>query len=210
MKHIVWVMILCCISLCACKDDDTLPVLTETEKLELDTATFAAKAAEALVYVQKKKMNTHKCILINMRVHSGLPRWVEWDFKQKRIVSATQVTHGCGTAAWSGDATKSEPVFSNTPDSHLSSLGRYKIGERGPSQWGIGVKYLLHGMDTSNNNALKRYIVLHSWDKVSDMPTYPNGAPESWGCPAVSNDYMSYIDKVLKAEKTPVLLWIYY
>jgi len=175
-----------------------------------DTVRFAGKAREALAYARARKMSTNRCILIDMSVHSGLNRLVEWDFKTGSIRSATLVTHGCGTAAWAADHSRQAPQFSNVPESHLSSLGRYRIGARGPSQWGIGVKYLLHGLDTTNNNALKRYIVLHSWDKVQNREVYPSGAPESWGCPAVSDAYMTYLDTVLQNEKRPVLLWIYY
>lgn len=210
-----WIPVFLALLFIAC--DTTVDVGNETAAHDqtvaatevIDTAAFRLKAKEALFYAQKHKMSTNRCILISMKIHSGLRRWIEWDFKKGQIVSATMVTHGCGTKAWSADGSKIQPQFSNIPDSHLSSLGKYKIGERGSSQWGIGVKYLLHGLEQTNNNALKRFIVLHSWEKVSDTPTFPRGAPESWGCPAVSNKYMEYIDRVLQAESKPVLMWIY-
>ncbi len=48
-------------------------------------------------------------------------------------------------------------------------------------------------------NAYRRLIVLHSWESDSNIPIYPNGTPEGWGCPAVSNDMMKILDKKLKA-----------
>ncbi len=96
----------------------------------------------------------------------------------------------------------------NTANSYASSEGKYIIGERGYSQWGINVKYLLHGMDETNSNALQRIIVLHGWDQVTDTPLYPDGTPEGWGCPAVSNNAMRKLDALLKSSEKRVLMWV--
>lgn len=210
----LYATLLLLLACCGCSDAERFSVFagntTDHSRPSIDTGSFALRAQQALLYAQSRKMSTNRCLLIDMSIHSGLNRLIEWDFNNSTIVSATLVTHGCGTAAWASDRTRKQPAFSNVPESHLSSLGRYSIGERGPSQWGIGVKYLLHGLDTTNSNALKRYVVFHSWNKVKDTETYPSGAPESWGCPAVSDNYMRYIDSVLQQEKRPVLLWIYH
>ena len=104
--------------------------------------------------------------------------------------------------------TKTSPVFSNVEDSHCSSLGKYRIGERGKSQWGIGVKYSLYGLEKTNKLAMKRAIVLHSWKSVPDKEVFPDGTPEGWGCPAVSNNFMKKIDAILQKSGRPVLLWV--
>ena len=67
----------------------------------------------------------------------------------------------------------------------------------------------MHGLEETNSNALKRVIVLHSWELVTNEETYPEGTPEGWGCPAVSNEAMETIDGYLKGVEKPVLLWIY-
>jgi hypothetical protein len=95
----------------------------------------------------------------------------------------------------------------NELDSHCSSIGKYVIGSHGISQWGIKVNYVLVGKDATNSNAVKRAIVLHSWEKISSEEVYPEGAPEGWGCPAVSNESMKEIDVLLKANKN-MLMWI--
>ena len=118
-------------------------------------------------------------------------------------------TSRCGNKPWSGDMTKTSPVFSNTPDSHLSSLGKYRIGKRGYSNWGIHVNYRLHGLESTNSNAFSRDIVLHSWESVADLETYPKGTPEGWGCPAVSDNTMRELDSLLQNSGENVLLWIY-
>ena len=112
-------------------------------------------------------------------------------------------------APWGEETTKLSPVFSNVSESHCSSLGKYRIGKRGWSNWGIHVNYKLHGLEASNNNAFKRVIVLHSWNMVTEEEVYPKGTSEGWGCPAVSANVMRYLDKKLKVTTMPVLLWIY-
>lgn len=69
------------------------------------------------------------------------------------------------------------------------------------------MNYLLHGKEKTNSNAVKRAIVLHSWEAVSNDEVYPNGTPEGWGCPAISNESMKEIDEILKQNKN-VLMWI--
>ena len=154
-------------------------------------------------------MNTDVAILIDMKIPSGLKRFVVWDYKRDTVIMSGLVTHGCGIKKWASDQTSEAPVFSNVIDSHCSSLGKYKIGARGYSTFGIHINYLLYGLEKTNNNALARTVVLHSWDAVPDKETYHAGIAESWGCPAVSNDFMIEVDNVLKTKTKPVLLWIY-
>jgi hypothetical protein len=44
---------------------------------------------------------------------------------------------------------------------------------------------------------------------ITENETFPEGTPEGWGCPAVSNQQMRALDSLLKKEKKPLLLWIY-
>ncbi len=162
----------------------------------------------AYKYCVNNSLNTSYCILVDMQIHSGKDRFFVWDFNSDSILLKGLVSHGCCDGDWSGDLSKTNPTFSNEHDSHCSSLGRYKIGKRGYSSWGINVNYKLHGIDPSNNNAFDRLIVLHSWDMVLSEETFPKGTPEGWGCPAVSNELMKAIDNLLKNE-SDVLLWIY-
>lgn len=176
---------------------------------QIDTNRIAKKAEEALAYTKNNGLNTSFCILIDMNIHSGKERFFLWDFKQEKIILAGLSSHGCGIQPWGTSNTKDAPIFSNVPDSHLSSLGKYKVGKRGWSNWGIHINYKLHGLESSNSNAYKRQIVLHSWEAVSESETYPVGTPEGWGCPALSNEKMKELDAYLKKEETAVLLWIF-
>ncbi|HAP02179.1 MAG TPA: peptidase [Bacteroidetes bacterium] len=181
---------------------------TEEQINILDTARLAKYGEKALMFCSQKKFNTDFCFIADMSVHSGKKRFAVWNFKTKNISASGLVTHGCGANGWQTTDSKTKPVFSNIPESHCSSLGKYKIGERGYSVFGMHVKYLLYGLDSTNSNAYDRTIVLHSWEIVPDDELYPEGAPESWGCPAVSNNFMMKLDTLLSASKKPVLLWM--
>jgi hypothetical protein len=54
-----------------------------------------------------------------------------------------------------------------------------------------------------------RTIVFHSWEKVPDEEVYPNGTPEGWGCPKISNNSFKIIEPLLQSRSQPVLMWIY-
>ena len=82
------------------------------------------------------------------------------------------------------------------------------MGKRDFSSWGIKVKYWLTGLDETNNNAQNRVVVLHSWNAVANKEIYPRYSPLSWGCPAVSDNFMRTLDTKLQATQKPVLLWI--
>ncbi len=172
----------------------------------LDRLKEKAKLAEA--YCTKNKLNTTKCILVDMKIHSGKKRFFLWDLKGDSILKSAVCSHGTCDNLATYDADKS-PQFSNTHESHCSALGKYKLGARGYSTFGVNFNYKLHGLESTNNNAYKRYIVFHSWGIIEDEEIYPFKLAESWGCPAVSNNFMKEIDVVLKEEKTPLLFWIY-
>ena len=168
-----------------------------------------AQSKEAAKYCAENNLNTSYCVLIDMHIHSGKNRMVLWDLKNDSAVFSCLCSHGCGNSAWGEDHTRINPVFSNTEESHCSSLGKYKIGKRGWSNWGIHVNYKLHGLESTNNNAYDRLIVLHSWDAIPETEPYPSGTPEGWGCPAISNGYLRLLDSYLQNSNVPTLLWIY-
>lgn len=167
------------------------------------------KAEEALEYCEDNNLNEDICILIDMSMHSGVKRFHVFDLKSKKVIARYLVSHGCGENGWSLTDSKNRPQFSNTPDSHLSSLGKYRIGKRGYSNWGVNINYRLHGLDSTNSNAYDRDIVFHSWHAISDEQVFPEGTPEGWGCPAISDRAFLQVDKLLKDERKPVLMWIF-
>lgn len=164
------------------------------------------KADLARNYCRQKGFDTRYCFLVDFSIHSGRKRFFVWDFKGDSIKYASLCAHGYGK-----NSTTTKPVYSNVEGSFCSSLGRYKVGIRSHSKWGINVHYKLHGLESTNNNAYKRYVVLHSFTPVPKAEIYPMHLPlgMSQGCPVISNQTMTQIDALLKTLKEPVLLWIY-
>lgn len=201
-KTIGYVVSLCVLIAC---NPSTEKVET-AEELPIDV--YRLKSMEAKTYCQKNQLNTDFFILIDLKRHSGLKRFYVWDFKQNEISESYLVSHGCGSNPWKQDQSKDNAQISNENDSHCSSIGKYIIGERGISNWGIKVKYLLHGQEITNNKAIKRAIVLHSWEAITDEEVFPNGTLEGWGCPAISNKAMTEMDKRIKKSSKKVLMWI--
>lgn len=167
------------------------------------------KAQEAQKFCKDNGMNQDFCILIDMSKHSGKKRFYVWRFINQEPIAEHLVTHGCGDNPHSLDHSKTNPKFSNTEDTHLSSLGKYKIGDRGWSNWGVNINYRLYGLDQTNSNANNRDIVFHSWGEIADTEVYPAGTPEGWGCPAISDNAFLAVDKLLKNQTKPTLMWIY-
>lgn len=165
-----------------------------------------SKADSAKAYCARNDMNGNYCFLIDFSMHSGKKRFFVWDFKGDSVLYESLCAHGYGKGS-----TVSKPVFSNVEGSYCSSLGYYKVGARSYSKWGINVHYKMHGLQPSNSNAFKRIIVLHSYDPMPSVEIYPAHLPLgiSQGCPVICNDVMRKVDKLLKGESKPVMLWIY-
>ena len=168
------------------------------------------KVEKAFSYCKKNNMDSTFCILVDMSIHSGKNRLFVWDFKTQKVVAKGICSHGsCNGPNSDIEGSYEVPQFSNTHETYCSSLGKYKIGKRGYSNYGIHINYKLHGLDTTNSNAYQRIIVLHSWEAVPNKEVYPEYAPTSWGCPMISNELMTLLDAKLKSQKQPVLLWVF-
>jgi hypothetical protein len=179
----------------------------ENFRNEIKTPDYTLYYKEAQQYCKRNNLNQNKFFLIDLSIHSGLKRFFVYDFKENKIIKSYIVSHGCGDNNWGATMSKENAPISNEFDSHCSSTGKFVILDRGVSQWGIKVNYILQGKDKTNSHARSRSIVLHSWDAISSTEVYPKGTPEGWGCPAVSNDSMKEIDEMLK-QNNKVLMWI--
>lgn len=163
---------------------------------------------EALTFCKQNKFNQDFYFFVDLSIHSGKNRFFIYDFKNQKVVNQNLVTHGACDVFQEHPEKYKKVKFSNKSNSHCSMKGKYKIGKRDYSSWGINVKYWLHGLESTNNNAVNRVVVLHSWDAVSNEEIYPRYSPLSWGCPAVSDEFMKVLDEKLKADNQSVLLWI--
>ncbi len=167
---------------------------------------LTVKAAEAKAYCTKNKLNTGFCFLVDFSIHSGKNRFYIYDFKTNNITSTGLVCHGVGK-----NSTAQQAIYSNESGSNCSSLGKYKIGKRAYSNWGIHVHYKMHGLESCNSNAFKRQIVLHAYEYIPEAETFPLHLTMGWsqGCPVVANGLMTKIDALLKKAKQPTLIWLF-
>lgn len=163
---------------------------------------------EALAFCKENQFNQDFYFLIDMSIHSGKNRFFVYDFRTKKVSHQNVVTHGTCDVLETNPEKYKKAKFNNTQDSHCSMKGKFKVGKRDYSSWGINVKYWMHGLESTNNNAVKRVVVLHSWPAVSNEEIYPRYSPLSWGCPAVSDEFMQVLDEKLKVVEQPVLMWI--
>jgi len=194
--------------LMSCKDTNTSIIFSEVIPVVEKAKNYSEINKEALTYCEANGFNENYYFLVDMSIHSGKNRFFVYDFIAEKITDKNLVTHGSCDKFEDNETKWEKAKFSNKPDSHCSSKGKYKIGTREYSSWGIHVKYWLYGLETSNSKAVDRVVVLHSWNAVQNKEIYPKYSPLSWGCPAVSNEFMKVLDEKLKVTEKPVLLWI--
>jgi len=191
-----------------------LVVFTLLDSIKINTAiehknpAYTTYHKEAKAFCKSEKFNEDYYFLVDLSIHSGKNRFLVYDFKSQKITDQNLVTHGSCDVLETNDTKWEKAKCNNSGDSHCSSKGKYKIGKRDYSSWGIKIKYWLHGLEPTNSKAEERVVVLHSWTAVSDKEIYPKYSPLSWGCPAVSDSFMKLLDEKLQQSKKPVLLWI--
>lgn len=159
------------------------------------------KAATAKLFVQKKNYNENTCFLIDMSLPSGQNRFFVYDLKKNAVQSAGLVAHGNCFQSWLEGR-----KYSNVVGSGCTSLGKYKIGNSYTGKFGYS--YKLYGLDSMNNNAFERTVVLHSYTSVPETEV-SNEICQSNGCPMVSPKFFQKLTAIINASKKPVLLWIY-
>lgn len=114
------------------------------------------------------------------------------DLNQKKLLYSTYTSHGVNTGEnYAVD-------FSNVPGSRKSSSGFFKTAETYTGKHGYSLK--LDGLEEGvNDNARKRYIVIHPADYVSEEFIKEHGRlGRSWGCPALPEEISEDIIDVIK------------
>jgi len=159
------------------------------------------KARAALAYARAHRFNTHTGFLVDMQLPSGQKRFFVYDFDKDTIQMSGLVTHGNCFQPWLEGR-----QYSNTVGSGCTSLGRYKVSSSYTGKWGYS--YKLHGLDSSNNNAFERTVVLHSHSCVPEEETTEEIC-QSNGCTTVSPGFLDRLKPLLNSSPRPVLLWIY-
>lgn len=149
------------------------------------------------------KYNKKIAFLVDMRIKSGKNRFFVYDLVNNKILDQGLVAHGSGSET----PVRGELKFSNEPNSNCTALGRYSIEK---CYKGIfGKAYRLHGLDETNNNALKRAIVLHHYSAVPEQEQ-DYYISRSKGCPMVNEQFFKRIEKIIDNSKSKIVLDIYY
>lgn len=160
------------------------------------------KATQAKDYIAVHGFNEQVCFLVDMRIPSGQNRFFVYNLNKDSVEMAGLVAHG------SGVTNSDTPVFSNTPNSYCTSLGKYRIGKSYNGKFGLA--YKLYGLDKTNSKAFDRFVVLHAHECVPNEAVFPLSICESWGCPTVSPAFLTRLQSYLDETTRPLILWIYY
>jgi len=114
------------------------------------------------------------------------------DLVNNKLLYNTFIAHGVN----SGE--NMATVFSNVPESRISSIGFFITAETymGDNGYSLRIDGIEKGI---NHNARKRDIVIHKADYVSDIFIEQEGRlGRSWGCPALPNDMSHEIIDIIK------------
>lgn len=176
---------------------------------DLPTGTFAVKnnherITSTLMMIRSKaarlQLHTGIGMLVDLSVPSGSNRFWVVDLQRDSVLMAGLVTHGYG------NSTAEKTGYSNQPGSCASSPGTYRIGRAYNGRFGKA--YKLYGLDSSNSNAFRRFVVLHAHACVPGQEVYPQTICMSQGCPTVSPAFFQQIAAILDTARLPVLLQI--
>lgn len=119
--------------------------------------------------------NQRYVAILDMNKHSSKRRFFLFDLVSGKM-ETHNVAHGSGSDP---GATGYARYFSNAGNSDKTSIGAYKTVGTYVGKHGLQMR--LDGLESTNDRALSRGIVLHGASYVSDG----GHAGRSWGCPAV-------------------------
>lgn len=159
------------------------------------------KSADAKTFIKERGFNKEICFLLDMSLPSNQNRFFVYNLKKDSLYSAGLVTHGRCNERWLEGRR-----YNNVPGGGCTSLGRYKIGNAYTGTFGLAFK--LYGLEKTNSNAYKRYVVLHSHECVPEAEV-SDDICQSDGCPTVSPGFLKHIEPMIKNSEKPLLLWIF-
>jgi hypothetical protein len=173
---------------------------TAARRINSDVLELAFSAASCAVKAGDVQSPSTLTVIDYSKPSTEKRLWV-LDMRTREILYEELVAHGMGT----GDNVATS--FSNTADSHKSSLGLFVT--EGTYVGKNGYSLRLDGLDQGfNDRARERAIVMHGAPYVSASFAEAQGRlGRSWGCPALREDVArQLIDKV----KGGNLLFAYY
>jgi hypothetical protein len=159
------------------------------------------KATEAKSFTRQKGYNTEICFMIDMSLASSQPRFFVYNLKNDTLLNAGLVTHGRCNENWLEGR-----KYGNTVGCGCTSLGKYRIGY--PYNGKFGLAFKLYGLESTNNKAFERFVVLHAHSCVPET-TATEEICQSDGCPTVSPGFLQQLKPMINHSEKPVLLWIF-
>ncbi|OQP58595.1 murein L,D-transpeptidase catalytic domain-containing protein [Niastella populi] len=159
-------------------------------------------AKPLLSYAKKHGYNTKTCLLADMSIESGKNRLFVYDLQKDVVLDAGLAAHGRCNQEWLKGR-----KYGNTIGCGCTSLGKYKIGNHYQGRFGLA--YKLHGLDSTNSNAFKRFVVLHSHSCVPKGEVDPLPICQSDGCPTVSAAFLKKLAAMIDSSSKPMLLFTF-
>ncbi|CAG20596.1 conserved hypothetical protein [Photobacterium profundum SS9] len=143
-------------------------------------------------YTNTKGKKKSLLTIIDYSKPSTEKRFFVIDLKNHTLLYNTYVSHGVNSGG------KMAKNFSNTVDSRKSSLGTYLTSTT--YNGGNGYSLKLDGLTAGiNDNARRRYIVIHGADYATETFIKRNGyLGRSWGCPALPKKLSKKIIDTIK------------
>ena len=175
-------------------------------RAEVGTDKYSAEALNKKIKTLKKfakenNYDTTVAFFVDMEVKSGKKRFLVVNLKNNEIIKQGLVAHGKGNERFTFDR-----QFSNGDGSNCTSLGIYRIGKS--YNGAFGLSYKLYGLEKTNYNALRRYVVLHSMGSIpQDESQWP--ITQSEGCPAVAPAFLEELSPIIDKAGKNVLMYIY-
>ena len=124
-----------------------------------------------------------------------------FDLTGDSVLFSGLVTHGRCNEDWLEGR-----KYNNVIGGGCTSLGRYRIGTSYHGRFGLAFK--LHGLEQTNSNAFKRYVVLHAHECVPQEEV-SSEICQSDGCPTVAPGYLKDLETLIKSAPRPVLLHVF-
>ncbi|MGV3658305.1 MAG: murein L,D-transpeptidase catalytic domain-containing protein [Chitinophagaceae bacterium] len=159
-------------------------------------------ASELKTFATENRYATDVAFLVDMSLPSGKKRFFVYDLQADSLITSGLVAHGSCNERF-----LKEGRFANVVNSGCTSIGIYKVGYS--YNGNFGKAYKLFGLDSTNNKAFERYVVLHGYTCVPDEETAPQPICNSLGCPMVSYAFLEKLEAIIDNSRRPILLWIY-
>ena len=206
MKYFIIILAALLAAMSGAAHADKIPSNLEAEVLQL-APNLNSKAVHYAVEAYQKAREQgidQQAILtvVDFEMPSTQKRLWVFDLKHDKVLFNTYVTHGHN----SGDGQETTS-FSNSMQSHKSSLGLYETGHEYVGEHGYSLRLI--GLERGfNNNAYDRSIVVHgAWYATDQFVQQHHMLGRSWGCFAMDPQLSK---KVIKTIKNGSLIFAYY